>query len=117
MSNALLSAELYPYVFKISYLVFIIPTLLVIITAFMSAREMGGTLGKGLKKIAAGSVIETSLIMSYLLLEQTDLAMSTATENLVHLSFIINGLAGTIFLISGFIQVYKITKELRLFTP
>ncbi|HUW22281.1 MAG TPA: hypothetical protein VMW41_06485 [Candidatus Bathyarchaeia archaeon] len=106
---------LYPEAFKVSYLIFIIPTVIVTVTAVLSAKEMGGSLGRGLKKIAAGTIINTSLVTALLVLEQ--FYPNFYDESLIKYAFAANGLIGSIFLILGFVQVYKITKRFKLFTP
>jgi hypothetical protein len=110
-----LPSNFYPTAFKVSYLVFIIPTLLVVVTSILSAKAMGGTLGKGLRKIAAGSIIHTSIISAYLLIEAY--SQEPLNENLIRFSFVVNGIAGSILLILGFVQLYRIAKQLKLFTP
>ena len=86
-----------------------------VVSAILSAKSMGGTLGQGLKKIAAGSIIHTSLIAAYLLLEAFN--HGSGNENLIRISFVINGVVGSILLILGFYQLYKVSKKLKLFTP
>ena len=100
--------------FKASYLTFIIPTILVIISAMLSAKEMGGTLGQGLKKIVFGSIIHTILIMTYFLLENGSRGL--LGENAIKIFFMVSGLVGSIFLTTGYIQIYHIAKKLKLFT-
>lgn len=104
----------YSLVFKVSYLIAIIPTLMVIATAMLSAKAMGGTLGKGLKKIAIGSIIHTILIMTYILLERGNRGL--LSENTVRWFFVFLGMSGAILLTAGYIQIYKIASKLRLFT-
>jgi len=105
----------YSIAFKASYLVFIIPTILVFISGLLSAKQMGGSLGQGLKKIAAGSIVHTSLIMSYLALERGQRGL--LSEDWIKLLYLIGGIFGSVLLISGYLQVYKISKRLKLFTP
>lgn len=105
----------YSNLFKISYLAIVIPTVLVIISAFLSAKAMGGTLGKGLKKIAIGTIVDTILIMTYLLLEKG--FRGILDDNQIKIFFLLSGLFASTFLILGYVQVYKITKKLKLFTP
>ncbi len=108
-----LPIENYSLLFKISYLVLIIPTILVVVSALISAKEVGGTLGQGIKKIAAGSIIDASLLMSYILLERGYVGLLSATE--VRIFFVLGALLGSSFLIVGYIQIYRITKRLKLF--
>lgn len=110
-----MSDSLYSILFKTSYLAVVIPTLLVVVSACISARSLGGTLGSGLKKIAAGTIIHTTIIMTYILLERGEKGMLDDTQ--VRLFFMISGLLASILLILGYIQVYKIANKLKLFTP
>ena len=104
----------YSLALKISYLVVILPTILVVITALLSANEMGGTLGQGLKKLAIGSITHTILIATYILLEQG--YRGILNESIIKFFFLFSGLFGAIFLGWGYLQIYKITKKLKLFT-
>jgi hypothetical protein len=105
----------YSIAFKASYLLAIIPTLLVITSAVMSIKHMGGTLGQGLKKIATGSVIHTIIIATYLLLEQGNRGI--LDEQMIWIFFLTSAVFGSTLLISGYIQIYKIARKLKLFTP
>jgi hypothetical protein len=107
--------QIYSQAFKVSYLVFGIPTALVFVSAILSAKEMGGGLGRGMKKISAGSVVHTSLIMTYLALERGNIGL--LQEPWVSMLFLFGGIFGAILLVSGYVQLYKISKKLRLFTP
>lgn len=104
----------YPTLFKISYLLFIIPTLLVILSAFISAKEMQGTLGQGLKKVAAGTIVDTLIVATFLALEKGSRGILNDLQ--IRIFFIVAGTFGAVLLISGYLQIYKITKKLRLFT-
>ncbi len=110
-----MDSAIYSAAFRVSYVVFAIPTILVFITALLSAREMGGTLGKGIKKVAAGSIIHTTLIMTYLALERG--YHGILGDYWVGMFFLSGGILGSVLLVSGYLQVYKITKEFKLFTP
>lgn len=105
---------LYSTVFKISFFLAIIPTLMVIISALLSVKQMGGTLGWGLKKIAVGSIIHTILIATYLLLEQGNRGI--INDQAVWIFFLTSAIFGSTLLISGYLQIYKIARKLRLFT-
>lgn len=107
--------EYYPLFFKLGYFILIFPTLLVIISAFLSTKQMGGTLGQGLKKIAVGSILDTVLLMTFILLERG--SRGVLNDFQVRVFFITGALFGSSFLIAGYIQVYKISKKLKLFTP
>lgn len=104
----------YPTLFKISYLLFIIPTLLVILSAFISAKEMQGALGQGLKKVAAGTIVDTLIVATFLALEKGSRGILNDLQ--IRIFFIVAGTFGAVLLISGYLQIYKITKKLRLFT-
>lgn len=103
----------YSLAFKISYLTVIIPTILVVVAAFVSSKEIGGTLGQGLKKIAAGSVIDTIIIATYIILESGN--KGVLSDSAVQLFFLTSGLFGSLLLILGYIQIYQIAKKLKLF--
>ncbi len=111
--------EINPYIYntllKTSYLALIISSFFVIINAVRSAREMGGSLGLGLKKIAAGTILYTISFIVYLALEEGLRGM--LSDEQIRLFFILTGLVASTFLITGFLQVYRITKKLRLFSP
>ena len=107
--------KFFPLVFKTSYLVFVIPTILVLVSAVLSVQQIGGTLGDGLKKVAAGSIIHTVLIMTYLALERGFKGL--LTDYYVSLFFLCGGIIGAALLVSGYVSVYKIAKKLKLLTP
>jgi len=109
-----LPANFYSTVFKVSYLVALLPTLSVTIAAALSIKHLGGTLGRGLKKIAAGSIVHTIVIATFLLIEHGNRGLLSDLG--VRLFFIASGLLGSILLIIGYIQIYKIAKKLKLFT-
>lgn len=104
----------YSLLFKISYVLLIVPTILVIVSALISAKEIGGTLGQGIKKIAAGSVIDASLLMSFLLLERGNMGLLNQAE--IRIFFLLGAILGSSFLIAGYIQIYRVNKRLKLFT-
>lgn len=100
--------------YKASYLLVLIPTLLIIFSAVMSAKQMGGSLGDGIKKIAAGTIIHTIMIVSFVFQELGFKGMLQSRE--IQLFFLICGLLGAVLLILGYVQIYKIAKKLKLFT-
>lgn len=106
--------ESYSVFFKASYLTTLIPTILVILSAMLSAREMGGTLGRGIKKIAAGTIVDTIVVSTYVLLERGDRGI--LNDDQVRTFFFLSGLFASVLLVSGYIQVYRIAKKLKLFT-
>jgi len=106
--------ESYSVLFKATYFLFLIPTVLVIISALMSAQQMGGTIGNAVKKIAAGTIIDSVLIVTYALLEKGLRGM--LDENQIRLFFLTSGLFASILLIMGYVELYRISKKLKLFT-
>lgn len=106
--------SLYSLSLKAGFLLVVIISLLVVINAFLSAKAMHGTLGRGLKKIATGTIAHTILIATYFLLEQGNRGLLTADQ--VKIFFLFIGIFGSILLVLGYLQIYKITKKLKLFT-
>ncbi|PJE70270.1 hypothetical protein COU97_00560 [Candidatus Shapirobacteria bacterium CG10_big_fil_rev_8_21_14_0_10_48_15] len=104
----------FPIIFKVSYLLAILPTIFVVITAMLSSKEVGGTLGQGLKKISAGSIIHTILIMTYIVLERGNRGL--LEESVIKIFFIIGGGLGSGLFTWGYLQIYKIARKLKLFT-
>lgn len=98
----------------LSFLAVLIPTTMVIVSAIASAKAMGGTLGNGLKKIAAGTIVDTTVITTYIVLQNGNRGI--LDDNQIRLFFVISGLLASLLLISGYVQIYKITKKLKLFT-
>lgn len=105
----------YPYLLRGAYVAVLIPSIIVFITAVLSAKAMGGTLGLGLKKISTGSITHTILLMTYILLEHGN--RGVLDENAVRWFFLSTGLLGSLFLISGYLDIYRIARKLKLFTP
>ena len=110
-----LAPDQFSVFFKIATILTIVSNILVIVNAILSAREMGGTLGQGLKKIAAGTIIHIILFGTYMLLEQGNRGI--LSDEQIRLFFMVTGFLGSLLLVLGFTQVYKITKKLKLFTP
>ncbi len=104
----------YPVLLKFAYASVILPSIIVFVTAILSAKAMGGTLGAGIRKISAGSITHTILIMTYILLEQGNRGILDDTT--VRGFFMVTGTAGSIFLIFGYLQLYRIARKLKLFT-
>jgi hypothetical protein len=98
----------------ISFFAVLIPTTLVIVSAVASAKAMGGTLGQGLKKLAAGTIVETTIITTYIILANGNRGL--LNEDQIRVFFVASGLIGSFFLIWGYIQIYSIAKRLKLFT-
>ena len=104
----------YSTIYKLSYLFVLIPTLLIIFSAFASAKQMGGKLGSGLKKVAAGTVIHSIMIITFTLLELGYKGILDYRQ--IQLFFLVSGVSGAVLLIMGYLQIYQIAKRLKLFT-
>ena len=102
-------------IYKASYFLMAIPTVLVIIIAVLSSKEMGGTLGKGLKKIAIGTIVDSILVATYIFWERG--AQGIVNEHIMRFFFLGSGIFASTFLIIGFYQIYEITKRLKLSSP
>ncbi len=104
----------YSLLYKAAYFMVLVPTLLIIVSAAASAKQMGGTLGEGLKKIAAGTIIHTIMIVAFIFQEIGFQGM--LQEFYVQMFFLSSGILGAILLILGYLQIYRISKKLKLFT-
>lgn len=104
----------YSTLYKLSYLFVLVPTLLIIFSAFASAKQMGGKLGTGLKKVAAGTVIHSIMIVTFTLLELG--YRGVLEDKQVQIFFLVSGILGAVLLILGYLQIYQIAKRLKLFT-
>lgn len=62
--NQLISTPL-----KLSYLSVLIPSFAVMVVAVLSAKQLGGELGNGLKKVAAGTIIYVILYITIIIKE------------------------------------------------
>lgn len=103
----------YPIAVRVAlFLVFALSSLLIVI-AILSAKSLGGRLGLGLKKIAGGAILYAALFVLSVLLDQ---GWSTIL-NPLHLQYFFMGTAlfASLLLIMGFYQIYRISKELKLF--
>ncbi|MBI2029714.1 hypothetical protein HYT02_04815 [Candidatus Gottesmanbacteria bacterium] len=88
-------------------------SIIVIFNAILSAKNLGGELGKGLKKIAAGTIFYVLLILTLLAIEfNFPLGMS---QTQVRIYFIFVNICGSMLLALGFLQIYTVSKKLRLF--
>ncbi len=105
---------IYNLAYKFGFFVVIGISLLVIRSALISAKAMGGTLGQGIKKIAAGTIAQTILIVTYFILERG--SRGVLTDDQISAFFIILGTTGSMFLALGYVQIYRIAKKLKLFT-
>jgi hypothetical protein len=86
---------------------------ILIVTAILSAKALGGKLGLGLKKIAGGTILHAALFVLLVLLEQG----WTTNLNPDHLRLFTLTIVmiGSGLMIWGFYEIYKIGKELKLF--
>lgn len=100
--------------YKLSYMFVLVPTSLIIGSAILSAKQMGGSLGEGIKKIAAGTIIHTIMIVAYVFQEWGFQGALKSTQ--LQMFFFSCGLLGAVLLILGYVQIYKIAKRLKLFT-
>lgn len=104
----------YSFLYKAAYMMVLVPTMLIIVSAAVSAKQMGGTLGEGMKKIAAGTIIHTIMIVAFIFQEIGFRGM--LDEFYVQMFFLASGVMGAILLILGYMQIYRISKKLKLFT-
>lgn len=109
-----MESSFFSVAYKLAYLIVLLPTLLIIISAVISAKQMGGSLGDGLKKIAAGTVIHTVMIVAFIFQELGFRGMLESTH--IQIFFFVAGLLGATLLITGYVQIYRIAKRLKLFT-
>lgn len=100
--------------YKASYFLVLLPTLLIIISAIVSAKQLGGSLGEGLKKIASGTVIHTIMIVAFVFQELGFKGMLQSSQ--IQIFFLVCGLLGAGLLIMGYAQIYSISRKLKLFT-
>jgi ABC-type molybdate transport system permease subunit len=104
----------YSFSLKAGVVAVFIVSALVIVNAILSAKQLGGTLRLGLKKIAAGTIAHTILIAIYILLERGDRGI--LTDEQVSLFFVAVGIFGSTLLVLGYVQIYNVSKKLKLFT-
>jgi hypothetical protein len=103
----------YPTMLISSVFLVLATSIILIIIAILSAKAMGGRLGMGLKKIAAGSIMHATLYF-LLILFQNGWGTTLDPDQLRYFFLIVSALA-SIILIAGFYQIYKISRELKLF--
>ncbi|OGK16919.1 hypothetical protein A3H80_02630 [Candidatus Roizmanbacteria bacterium RIFCSPLOWO2_02_FULL_37_19] len=108
-----MSAFAYPFLLKIFLSIVFATGFLAVVYAILSSKSVGGKLGQGLKKVAAGAIFHILLLIILLIIE---LKQSTVipVEDL-RIFFIGTNIFGSVLLILGFIQIYRIGKELKLF--
>lgn len=98
---------------KASFLLVLIPSLIVIVNAVLSAKNLGGELGVGLKKVAAGTICYVILYLTTMAKEV--FAYETMTVDQLRIFFLFVNVFGSALLILGFFQIYKVSKRLKLF--
>ncbi|MEN9327640.1 MAG: hypothetical protein RI947_448 [Candidatus Parcubacteria bacterium] len=108
-----ISPFLFSFLLKLSFIAIFISSVVVIVNAILSAKALGGELGRGLKKIAAGTIAHIILIFTFFTLEKG--SEGILTEEQVRLFFMITGIFGSILLMLGYFQMYRISKKLKLF--
>lgn len=108
-----LSYQLISTPLKLSFLLILIPSLFVLVSAVLSAKSLGGELGSGLKKIAAGTVCYVILYLTVLAKEI--FKYETMPEEQLRVFFVFINIFGSSLLVMGFYQIYRISKKLRLF--
>lgn len=104
---------LWPAGLKSLLIIIFISGLTVIVNAILSAKTLGGELGMGLKKIAAGTIIYVILFLTIIAIERSsDIFLS---EEQARIYFMAINLFGSILLITGYVQIYRISRKLKLF--
>lgn len=106
-------SDIFTLLFKISFIAIFVSSLAVVINAILSAKALGGELGMGLKKIAGGTIAHVIVIITFLSLEKGGRGL--LNDDQVKLFFMITGLFGSSLLILGYLQIYQISKRLKLF--
>lgn len=105
--------ELWTGGLKLSILIVFIPSLLVIFNAVLSAKTLGGELGKGLKKIAAGTICYVMILLSVVTNEHGPAGILNDEQMKIY--FMSGNVIGSILLMFGFLQIYRVSKKLKLF--
>jgi hypothetical protein len=98
---------------KLSFLFILIPSMFVLVSAVLSAKSLGGELGTGLKKIAAGTVCYVILYLTVLAKEVFQ--YETMPVDQLRVFFIVVNIVASSMLVLGFVQIYRVSKRLRLF--
>lgn len=98
---------------KLSFWLILIPSCVVLFSAVVSAKSLGGELGVGLKRIAAGTVSYVILYITIIVKEYFQ--YETMSEENLRLFFLFVNIFGSALLIWGFYQIYRVSKRLRLF--
>jgi hypothetical protein len=98
---------------KLSFWLILIPSISVLFAAVMSAKSLGGELGSGMKKIAAGTI--TYVILYATILAKEYLSYETMSPENLRLFFLLINIFASGLLVWGFSQIYTVSKRLRLF--
>lgn len=106
-------STLWGWIITFGVTIVITTSILVIINAVLSAKNLGGELGKGLKKIASGTIFYVLLILTLLAIEFNVPLSLTQTQ--IRVYFIFVNVCGSLLLTLGFLQIYRVSKKLRLF--
>lgn len=105
--------DLWTMLLKIAVVVIFGSSILVVINAILSAKTLGGPLGKGLKKIAAGTITYVILFLTILIIQNQ--GEQILIQDSSRLYFMAVNIFGSLLLISGYIQIYRTSKKLNLF--
>ena len=105
--------EIEPNFLRLTIGVIFICNILVVVNALLSAASLGGELGKGIKKIAAGSIFHVIFFITFLSVEHGNTGLFTEEE--IRVYFILANLLGSLLLLAGYYQIYRVSKKLKLF--
>ena len=109
----LLAPTLWSAGFKIFLGLVLVSGIATIVNAFLSAKTLGGELGAGLKKVAAGTISYIILFAVLVIYENRNTDWSTAGQ--MKFSFLFINTVGSLLLNAGYWQIYRISKKLKLF--
>jgi len=98
---------------KLSFWLILLPSFFVLFSAILSAKSLGGELGVGLKKIAAGTV--SYVILYVIIIAKEYFEYDTMSDDNLRLFFLFINIFASGLLIWGFYQIYRVSKRLRLF--
>jgi hypothetical protein len=98
---------------KFSFWLILLPSLFVLVSAVLSAKSLGGELGTGLKKVAAGTI--TYVILYLTIISKEYFQFETMSPESLRLFFVFINIFGSTLLIWGFYQIYRVSKKLKLF--
>lgn len=108
-----LSPDQFTLLLKVSFISIFVVSIILIVNAILSAKALGGELGRGLKKVAAGTVFHIILIITFLALERGGYGILNPDQ--IRLFFMITGILGSVLQAMGYLQIYRISKRLKLF--